>query len=92
MVGHCYPTSLDIQDDRTLAARGAFPRKMGREAKQGEIGLVVGDEVFLSDVPPLLALGVVFDGSAALERVREAFISRLPQGASGRKRKERRRR
>jgi hypothetical protein len=35
--------------------------------------------------------GVSFDPAAALERVREAFLSRLPEGKSRKKRKERRR-
>ena len=46
VVVHCYTTPADIQNDRNLAALGAFCRKMGREARQGEIGLVVGDEYF----------------------------------------------
>ncbi|MCC7386348.1 MAG: hypothetical protein IT384_31185 [Deltaproteobacteria bacterium] len=46
VVVHCYTTPADIQDARNLAALGAFCRSMGREAKQGEIGLVVGDEYF----------------------------------------------
>lgn len=46
VVVHCYTTPAEIQDDRNLAALGTFCRKMGREAKQGEIGLVVGDEYF----------------------------------------------
>lgn len=46
VVVHCYTTPTDIQDDRNLAALGAFCRKMGRDAHQGEIGLVVGDEYF----------------------------------------------
>jgi hypothetical protein len=46
VVVHCYTTPADIQSDRNLAALGAFCRKMGREASQGEIGLVVGDEYF----------------------------------------------
>ena len=32
----------DVQDDANLAELGAFCRKMGREGRQGEIGLVVG--------------------------------------------------
>src|SRR5215472_11644048 len=46
VVVHCYTTPSDIQDNRNLAPLGAFCRKMGREAGQGEIGLVVGDEYF----------------------------------------------
>lgn len=43
---HCYTTPADIEDERNLAELGSFCRKMGREARQGEIGLVVGDEYF----------------------------------------------
>lgn len=46
VVVHCYTTPADIQSDRNLAALGAFCRKMGREAHQGEVGLVIGDEYF----------------------------------------------
>ena len=43
---HCYTPPADIHDDRNLADLGGFCRKMGREARQGEIGLVIGDEYF----------------------------------------------
>lgn len=46
VVVHCYTTPADIQDARNLAALGSFCHRMGREARQGEIGLVVGDEYF----------------------------------------------
>lgn len=46
VVVHCYTTPTDIEDGRNLAKLGTFCRKMGREARQGEIGLVVGDEYF----------------------------------------------
>jgi hypothetical protein len=46
VVVHCYTTPGDIQDDRNLSELGSFCRKMGIEARQGEIGLVVGDEYF----------------------------------------------
>jgi hypothetical protein len=46
VVVHCYTTPADIQDDANLAALAAFCRKMGRETRQGEIGLVVGNEYF----------------------------------------------
>jgi hypothetical protein len=46
VVVHCYTTPLDVEDGRNLAALGDFCRKLGREAHQGEIGLVVGDEYF----------------------------------------------
>jgi hypothetical protein len=46
VVVHCYTTRGDIENDRNLAELGAFCRRMGREARQGEIGLVVGDEYF----------------------------------------------
>ena len=46
VVVHCYTTPGDIQADRNLAELGAFCRRMGRDAHQGEVGLVVGDEYF----------------------------------------------
>ncbi len=46
VVMHCYTTPADIQDARNLAELGRFCRRMGREAHQGEIGLVIGDEYF----------------------------------------------
>ena len=46
VVVHCYTTPADIQNEHTLAELGAFCRQMGRAARQGEIGLVVGDEYF----------------------------------------------
>jgi predicted nucleotidyltransferase component of viral defense system len=49
----------------------------------------IDDRAFLSDVPPLLALEVSFDPVTAFERVREAFLSRLPEGGSKKKRKAR---
>ncbi len=44
VVVQCYTTPEDVQDSENLAELGRFCRRMGREAKQGEIGLVVGDE------------------------------------------------
>jgi len=46
VVVHCYTTTEDIQNGLNLAELGSFCKKMGREARQGEIGLVVGDEYF----------------------------------------------
>jgi len=46
VVVHCYTTPEDVQDAENLAALGGFCKRMGREAKQGEVGLVVGDEYF----------------------------------------------
>jgi len=43
---HCYTTPVDIQNAQKLAELARFCRKMGRDARQGEIGLVVGDEYF----------------------------------------------
>jgi predicted nucleotidyltransferase component of viral defense system len=47
----------------------------------------IDDKVFLGDAPPLLAPGVSFDPATAFERVREAFLSRLPEGGSKKKRR-----
>lgn len=46
VVVHCYTTPSGIEDPRNLAELGSFCRTMGREARQGEIGLVIGDEYF----------------------------------------------
>jgi hypothetical protein len=43
---HCYTTPEDIEHTGKLAELRDFCHRMGREAKQGEIGLVVGDEYF----------------------------------------------
>ena len=44
VVIQCYTTPEDIQDSAKLAELGRFCRRLGREANQGEVGLVVGDE------------------------------------------------
>ena len=44
VVIHCYTTPADIADPDRLGRLGSFCRRMGREAHQGEIGLVIGDE------------------------------------------------
>lgn len=46
VVVHCYTTPVAIQDKRNLSELGSFCRTLGREANQGEVGLVVGDEYF----------------------------------------------
>jgi len=46
VVMHCYTTPGEISDQTNLVEVGAFCRRMGREARQGEIGLVIGDEYF----------------------------------------------
>jgi hypothetical protein len=46
VVVHCYTTPVDIENGRNLAALGHLCRKLGRETRQGEIGLVVDDESF----------------------------------------------
>ncbi len=44
VVIHCYTTPADIADPDRLSQLGSFCRRMGREAHQGEVGLVIGDE------------------------------------------------
>ena len=44
IVIHCYTTPEEIADPDHLSLLGHFCRRMGREAHQGEIGLVIGDE------------------------------------------------
>jgi hypothetical protein len=44
VVIHCYTTPEDLADPDRLSRLGSFCRRMGREARQGEVGLVIGDE------------------------------------------------
>ena len=44
VVINCYTTPTDIADPDRLGRLGSFCRRMGREAHQGEVGLVIGDE------------------------------------------------
>jgi hypothetical protein len=44
VVIRCYTTPADITDPDRLGRLGSFCRRMGREAHQGEVGLVIGDE------------------------------------------------
>ena len=46
VVVHCYTTPAEIEDSTKLAELGSFCRRMGRDAHQGEVGLVIGDEYF----------------------------------------------
>jgi hypothetical protein len=46
VVIHCYTTPERIEDSDALSELGSFCRLLGRETKQGEVGLVVGDEYF----------------------------------------------
>jgi len=64
-------------------------RRVTRTQFERNLAEKIEDEVFLSDVQPLLALDVSFDPPVALERVRNAFISRLPEGSSRKKQRRR---
>jgi len=65
-----------MEHDARRVTQTQFERNLAEEIEDG---------VLLGDVPPLLALGVTFDPPQALDRVRSAPISRLPEGASRRK-------
>ena len=65
-------------------------RRVTRTEFEENLAEEIDDKLFLSDVVPLLAPGVSFDPAAALGRVRDTLISRLPESAS-KKRKERKR-
>jgi hypothetical protein len=43
VVLHCYTTPAEIEDPGNLDELGGFCRRMGREAGQGEVGLVIGE-------------------------------------------------
>lgn len=44
VVIHCYTTPEEIEDEANLSQLATFCREMGNKAKQGEVGLVIGDE------------------------------------------------
>lgn len=44
VIVHCYMSPEDIENLENLASLGMFCRQMGRETKQGEIGLVIDNE------------------------------------------------
>ena len=86
---------LEVDPDKVIACFARYMDQEGQRVTRAEfednLAEKIDDDVFLSDVPPLLSLGVSFDPAAALARVRDAFISRLPPGASTKKRERRRR-
>ena len=43
---NCYTTPGEIDDPGNPAALGGFCRTMGRDARQGEVGLAIGDQYF----------------------------------------------
>ena len=44
VIVHCYTTPESIEEEDNLSRLGAFCRRLGREGKQGEVGVVIGDE------------------------------------------------
>jgi hypothetical protein len=46
VVLHCYTTVGDVQNSRKLTELGSFCRTMGRESRQGEVGVIIGEEYF----------------------------------------------
>ena len=46
VVIHCYTTPKDAGSQAKLRKLAAFCRRMGRETKQGEIGLVIADHYY----------------------------------------------
>jgi len=46
VVMHCYTTPEALSDDTKIAELLRFCRRMGRETRQGEIGLVIENEYF----------------------------------------------
>lgn len=46
VVVHCDTTRAETEDAADLAELASFCRRFGREANQGEVGLVIGDEYF----------------------------------------------
>jgi predicted nucleotidyltransferase component of viral defense system len=62
-------------------------RQVTRTQFEANLAEKTDDRAFLSDVLPLLALGVSFDPITAAERVRDVLLSRLTDGGATKKRK-----
>lgn len=77
-------TGLDVE--RVVRCFSRYIEKEGRRITRPEFELnlaeKIHDKTFVSDVQPLLALGVSFDPIAAGNRVLDAFVSELPEGPS----------
>jgi predicted nucleotidyltransferase component of viral defense system len=85
---------LDL--DQTVACFQRYLENDGlrvtRTELEANLAAKLDDKVFLSDVPPLLTLGVAFDAPAAFALVRESVLSRLPESRSAQKKKQRKKR
>ena len=80
VVIHCYTTPADITDADRLSRLGSFCRRMGREAHQGEVGLVIGKSavrVILALLTFALGAALALSGSAHGRDIVE-IIRRLP--------------
>jgi predicted nucleotidyltransferase component of viral defense system len=80
-----------LDTSKVIACFGRYMDHEGRRVTRAEfednLAEKIVDDVFVSDVPPLLAPGVSFDVARAHERVREAFISKLPEGSAAKKKR-----
>ncbi len=85
----------DLDPEKVVGCFTSYLEKDGRRVTRAEFDANVAekieDRLFISDVAPLLAGGVSFDPVTAFERIRDSFISRMPEGASQKKTKHRRR-
>lgn len=53
-------------------------RKITRAEFEKNLHAKAADAVFLNDLPPLLAEGIVYDPAAAIQQIQEVFVQRLP--------------
>ena len=63
----------DVEHDGLRATRTQFEQNLAEK---------IDDDIFLRDVPPLLASGTSYDPYQAHELVQQALISKLPPGES----------
>jgi predicted nucleotidyltransferase component of viral defense system len=86
----------NIDPEKVVACFLAYLEREGRRVTRAQfernLATKIRDKVFLSDVPPLLARSASFDPRRALDRVRKAFISRIPEGESSTKTRGQRKR
>ena len=84
-------TGLDLE--KVVRCFSRYVEKEGRRITRPEFEVNLAEKIhdksFVSDMKPLLALGVSFDPMAAGNRVLDAFVSQLPEAPSKKRRPSR---
>src|SRR5262249_24393592 len=80
-----------LDPSKVIACFGRYMDHEGRRVTRAEfednLDEKILDDAFVCDVPPLLAPGVSFDMARAHERVLDAFVSKLPESSTAKKKR-----